>query len=137
METLSLPENYRSVPSVVKASIAVLKTTRGGRLSVPQAMRKDDITPMFTTSPTFQVRKRPHVRHCSGLCAPHRRVHISMQTICDGSESNTRHCTVPGLLIHLSFCMRKTYIAARVSHAMTLDTPQHDSASKAATAHSR
>jgi hypothetical protein len=59
MATLQLPENYRSVPSIVEASVAVLRTTVGGALSVPRPMRRRDIAPLFTTSPSFLVRLSP------------------------------------------------------------------------------
>ena len=56
IETLQLPENYRSVPSVVHASVAVLNATVGGRLHVPAAMRQVDQPPVFVNSGSVQVR---------------------------------------------------------------------------------
>ena len=54
--SLQLPENYRSVPSVVRASIAILRTTSAGRPEVPLPMRAADIQPLFVSNGTVEVR---------------------------------------------------------------------------------
>ena len=68
MATLVLPENYRSVRSVVAASRCVLGSTQGGSLSVPQAMRHQDIQPLFPVSRDFPVRAIHHRLRYRNCC---------------------------------------------------------------------
>jgi hypothetical protein len=55
MSSLELPENYRSVPSVIRAARAVLRSTKGGKLSLPESMRVVDIEPLFGVSSSAEV----------------------------------------------------------------------------------
>lgn len=55
MASYNIPENYRSVPSIIRAAEAVANCASGRKRTEPAVMRSVDLPVMFTVTPNEAV----------------------------------------------------------------------------------